>query len=244
MGVRSVGVVIRERLRLAAGVTLLVVVVAAVVGLVVWLGRDDPAACDAPLETRAGQMAQPVGDGSHAVAVLGDSYTQGTGLAGPQVAWPAVLGDRLGTPVVVDGVGSTGFTTRGFCTGAEVTYGERLDDAWADADAVVVQGGVNDALSGRPDDVAAAARDVLAELQDVPTVVVVGPPGVPAAEPADIGAVDAALRQAAEDAGRVYVPLLGENIELLPDRVHPTGAGHQRIADLVAAALQSTGEPQ
>ncbi|WP_155858779.1 SGNH/GDSL hydrolase family protein [Candidatus Blastococcus massiliensis] len=231
----------RERLWVVAGVAL-AVVLAVAVGVVVWLGQDDTADCDAALETRARQMSEPIG--GRTVAVLGDSYTQGTGLAGPEVAWPAALEERLGAPVVIDGVGSTGFTTRGFCTGAEVTYGARLDDDWAEAEVVVVQGGVNDALTGRPDDVAAAAEDVLGELEEVPTVVVVGPPSIPAAEAEELSTVDAALRQAAEDAGRAYVPLLGKDIPLLDDRVHPTEAGHQRIAELVAAALETAGRPQ
>lgn len=227
----------RERLPLVAAIAL--AVLAAGIGLAVWLGREDPADCASTLETRDRQMSEPIDGGT--VAVLGDSYTQGTGLAGPDMAWPAALEQRTGVQVVVDGVGSTGFTTRGFCTGAEVTYGERLDDDWTQAEVVVVQGGVNDALSGRPGEVAASAGDLLAELEDVPTVVVVGPPAVPAAEPADVRAVDAALRQAADDAGRVYVPLVDEAVALLPDQIHPTEVGHQRIAELVATAIGSAG---
>ncbi|WP_212719153.1 hypothetical protein, partial [Blastococcus sp. CCUG 61487] len=78
----------------------------------------------------------------------------------------------------------------------DVTYGERVDDDWIDADTVVVQGGVNDVLAGRPDDVAAAAGDLLAELEDVPTVLLVGPPNLPGADPADLRTVDDALRSA------------------------------------------------
>jgi lysophospholipase L1-like esterase len=37
------------------------------------------------------------------------------------------------------------------------------------------------------------------------------------------------------------VPLLDAGIPILPDRVHPTLAGHQRIAELVAAAIGATG---
>ncbi|TKJ28121.1 SGNH/GDSL hydrolase family protein [Blastococcus sp. CCUG 61487] len=230
----------RGRRWLAVGL----VVAAAGAGFAVWLGRDDGFDCGPLLEDRTRLMGEPFGQGSRTVAALGDSYTLGSGLSGPEAAWPAALTSRLDVSVVVDGVGSTGFTTRGFCPGDDVTYGERVDDDWIDADTVVVQGGVNDVLAGRPDDVAAAAGDLLAELEDVPTVLLVGPPNLPGADPADLRTVDDALRSAADDAGRPYLPLIGAGIELQPDLVHPTAAGQQRIADLVALALAAAGPQQ
>ena len=231
----------RNRLRWVLAALL---AVAVAVGLAVVLRPDPelPDGCDEALATREQQLAEPVTSGDPTIAVLGDSYTQGPGLAGPEEAWPTALGERLGAEVVVDGVGSTGFTTAGLCAPAELTYGQRVDADPPDADVVVVQGGVNDALLGRPDEVAGAAEDLLAELADVPLVVVVGPAAVPTAEASDIATVDAALRQAAGDAGRVYVPLLDAGIELLDDRLHPTASGSQRIAELVAAAI-GTADP-
>lgn len=231
----------RGRLWLAAGVAL-AVLVAAGVGVAVWLGRDDsPSNCAPLLDAREQLMSEPFTSGDRTIDVLGDSYTQGAGLLGPQAAWPSALAMQLEAEVAVDGVGATGFTTRGFCVDEPVAYGERVSTDPPEADTVVVQGGVNDALSGRPEEVAAAAEDLLDSLEDVPTVVVVGPPRIPAAEPARVEAVDAALRQATEQAGRVYVPLLDAGIELLDDQVHPTGSGQWRIAELVAAAIASTG---
>ena len=158
-------------------------------------------------------------------------------LAGPFCGYQLA---RLGAEVVVLGVGGTGFTTRGFCPDNPVAYGERLAADPPDAEVVVVQGSVNDATGGRPEDVGAAADEVLEDLEDVPTVVVVGVPVIPAAEPDDLRTIDDALRAAAEDAGRAYVPLLDEDIAILPDRVHPTVEGQQRIAELVAAAIGTT----
>ena len=226
----------RFRLRLAVGAGLVAVVT---VGLTVafWPDREIPGDCDEVTELRNRLLTEPLTDGNPTIAVLGDSYSQGQGLSGPEEAWPAVLGERLGAEVVLDGVGSTGFTTAGLCAPAEVRFAQRLDADPPDADVVVVQGGVNDAILGRPDEVADAAEDLLGELEDVPLVVVVGPPPVPGAEPSDIGTVDAALRQATEDAGRLYVPLLDAGIELLDDRLHPTVRGQQRIAELVSAAI-------
>jgi hypothetical protein len=78
--------------------------------------------------------------------VLGDSYSLGIGVAGPEVAWPAALGERLGAEVVLGGVGGTGFTTRGFCPENPVLYGERVDADPPDAEVVVVH------WDGAPDD--------------------------------------------------------------------------------------------
>ena len=232
----------RLHLWTAAGVGLLVV---AVVALGVWRSApEEPEAaapCWAVLEAERDLGPGPLTSGSPTIAVLGDSFSLGIGVGGPGVAWPAVLGERLGAEVVVDGVGGTGFTTRGFCPENPVAYGERVDADPPDAEVVVVQGSVNDALGGSPEDVGAAAEDVLRDLEGVPTVVVVGPPVIPAAETADLRVIDAALREATADAGRVYVPLLDADIAILPDRVHPTLAGQQRIAELVAAAIATTG---
>lgn len=230
----------RQRPWIAAGVALLVVG-AASLGVAAGAGRDDAEDCGPAIDARERQLADPVTSGSPTITALGDSYTQGTGLSGLEVAWPTALGERLGAEVVVDGVGATGFTTPGFCPTAPLRYGQRLESDPPDADVVVVQGGVNDSLLGTPDEVGEAAADVLDQLEDVPTVVVVGPPGVPAADAAEIAAIDAALREATDEAGRVYVPLLGAGIDLLDDDVHPTEAGQQRIAELVAAAVETAG---
>jgi lysophospholipase L1-like esterase len=232
----------RLRLWTAMGIGLLVV---AVVAVGVWsAAREDPedvAPCWAVLEAERDLGPGPLTSGSPTIAVLGDSFSLGIGVAGPEEAWPAALGQRLGAEVVVDGVGGTGFTTRGFCPENPVAYGERVDADPPDAEVVVVQGSVNDALGGRPDEVGAAAEELLADLEDVRIVVVVGPAVIPAAETAELQVIDAGLRAAAEDAGRPYVPLLDAGIEILPDRVHPTVAGQQRIGELVAAAIETAG---
>jgi len=235
----------RQRLWIAAAAGLLLVVTA---GLAVALSqeppeREFPGTCDAALELRDRQLTEPLTDGDRTIAVLGDSYSQGQGLAGPEEAWPAVLGERLDAEVVLDGVGSTGFTTAGLCAPAEVSFAQRLAADPPDADVVVVQGGVNDAILGRPDAVADAAADLLEELEDVDTVVVVGPVAVPVADASALAAIDAALRQATDDAGRVYVRLLDAGVALLDDFLHPTVAGQQWIAELVAAEIEAA-DPQ
>ncbi|MGY2127016.1 SGNH/GDSL hydrolase family protein [Blastococcus sp. SYSU DS0617] len=235
----------RQRPWIAAGAALLVVG-AASLGVAdgaaredAGESREDAGECGPAIEAREQRLAEPVTSGSPTITVLGDSYTRGTGLSGPEVAWPTALGERLGAEVVVDGVGATGYTTPGFCMTAPFRYGQRLDSDPPEGDVVVVQGSVNDSLLGTPDEVGAAAADVLEQLEDVPTVVVVGPPRVPAADEAELAVIDAALREATDEAGRVYVPLMDADIELLDDDLHPTEAGQQRIAELVAAAIET-----
>lgn len=230
------------RLYIAAGITLLVVGGVAVGVAVSRLG-EEPVECWAVADAERALGPGPLTSGSPTITALGDSFSLGVGVSGPQEAWPAVLGGQLGAEVVVDGVGATGLTTRGFCPESPITYGERVDRDPPEGEVVVLQGSVNDATGGDPDEVGEAARDLLADLEDVPTVVVVGVPVIPAAELAALRTIDEALRAAAADAGRAYVPLLDEDIEILPDRVHPTVEGQQRIGELVAAAVEAGGAP-
>lgn len=173
------------------------------------------------------------------IAVLGDSYSQGSGLTGGAAdAFPALLSAAVREPVTVDGLGSTGFTTRGYCGDRPVTYGDRLRaDHLVGRRVVIVEGGVNDALTGHPQDVASAAGRILAALKSSPTVIVVGPPAITSASSTAVRAVDAALRKATSSAGRTYVPLIAERITLGADGTHPTREGQQRIADLIRAEV-------
>src|SRR5690242_10402098 len=105
----------RQRLWIAValGVAVLVAAVLAVVatgghgnagtGTTARDERDFPGDCDEALVLRNRQLTEPLTRGDPVIAVLGDSYSQGTGLSGPEVAWPAVLGERLGAEVVLDG---------------------------------------------------------------------------------------------------------------------------------------------
>lgn len=229
----------RKRL-LVAAVALVVVAVAGIVVRDVRANRREDRLCSLLVTQRNDLLAHPFPGGPRSVFVLGDSYAQGAGLrdAGdPSQAWPALVAEQLPATVTVDAAGSTGFTTSGFCDGPWQAYGRRLAGDSVAADAAVVQGGINDALTGDPDGVQRSAAAVLENLADVGAVVVVGPVDAPAADHDRVAAVDSALRQATDAAHRTYVPLIAEQIELGPDRLHPTAAGQQRIAALVAAAL-------
>ncbi len=224
---------------------LLVAIILGVVvaGTLAWDDLRRMRYCTSVTEARHELVSEPITDGDWSLLVVGDSYAQGFGLQeGPTVAWPSRLGQQLGVSVTVDGMGGTGFTTRGYCDGADAwgTYGERLSNGDRPAaDAVVVQGGVNDALTGDATEVGDMAADVLDLLVETPNVVLVGPPEVRGAQDRDLRVIDESLRRAAREAGRSYVSLLSVDLPLLDDGIHPTEAGHQRITTLVARALRA-----
>jgi lysophospholipase L1-like esterase len=182
------------------------------------------------------------------IVVLGDSYSQGHGVLGGRAGgFPALLARGTGRPLYLDGYGSTGFTTRGYCSGRPVTYGERLlpDHLLALRPAtVVVEGGVNDARHGDPRRVGTAAADLLRRLAAVPQVIVVGPAAIPNADPARLAMVDDELTAAARAAGRPYLGLRRYQLPMLPDGIHPTGAGQQTIARLLIPLLSGSPVPE
>ncbi|MBN1093169.1 SGNH/GDSL hydrolase family protein [Blastococcus sp. TML/M2B] len=220
-------------------------VVAAVVvllvagGVALWRAQQEPPLCEGAREARDALLERPFAGGdARSVFVVGDSYSQGTGPDGPDGAWPARLAALARATVTVDGMSSTGYTTGGFCEGEPVTYGDRLaGDDLDGADVLVLQGSVNDGLAGDPDAVRSAAGDLLGEVDDVGRVLLVGPPDIPALEPAQLQTIDRGLADAAGEHGATYLSLLGAGIPIGDDGVHPTDAGQQRIAELVATAL-------
>lgn len=199
------------------------------------------AGCRKAAADHAAGLRVPVSAGAPGlVVVLGDSYSQGAGLPhGPSDAFPALVARETGRTVHLDGFGSTGFTTRGFCAEQPVTYGDRLT---ADhllslqPTTVIVQGGVNDARQGRPAAVRAAAADLLHRLARVPQVVVVGPADVQA-DPGRLTTVDEALAADAAAVGRPYVDLRRVRLPLQADHVHPTREGQAAIAALLVPLL-------
>ncbi len=208
-------------------------------GYLVWRNQPDSELCVAVRTARDDLLHRPFeGSGSRAVLVVGDSYTQGTGIGGPDRTWSAQLAGLAGATVTVDGMSSTGYTTAGFCEGAPDTYGDRLAEHDLAGDtALVLQGSVNDGLVGEPADLRSRAEAALAEADDAGLVVVVGPPAIPALDAAVLETIDQALAAAAQSYDAVYVSLLDQDIPITDDDVHPTAEGQARIALLVAAAL-------
>jgi len=188
------------------------------------------------LQTPSGRGAdKPVTAGSPTVAVLGDSYASGFELQHPRQAWPTQLGRIEHWRVFVDGVAGTGMTNSGLCDQA---YASRVQQVLSyRAQRVIIEVGLNDTASTQAA-VQQATSAVLARLGSVAQVDVVGPPPVPAKAPADLQRTDAALRTATQHAGRHYISALGWQLPYLRDGVHLTPAGHQQLAQLVAAAIR------
>lgn len=186
--------------------------------------------CSAATEQRDRELDAEFGDGAGLTVALTDSYGQGVSLPdGVRDAWPALLED---TTVRVDAFGGTGFVARGYCTSDPVALPERLADAVAmHPDRLIVQGGINDVREGATAaEVAAKATDLLRDAADIRDVIVVGPAAAPSVSTEQVRATDAALRQATEEAGRVYVSLLDAPVQFLPDQLHPTADGQRAIA--------------
>lgn len=172
--------------------------------------------------------------------MLGDSYTAGSAMdSGRQARWPALVADEYGWEPLNFAVGGTGYTNPG-------NSGERFIDrvpdiVAADPDAVIVIGGANDAR-GDPDIFRAAVRDVLEELRSqLPEAkLVVLSSFWRAAPPPQVSRVSVVLREeaAAVDAPFVDVSdLFADGRGIGEDGVHPTDAGHRRIAEFLGPRL-------
>jgi acyl-CoA thioesterase-1 len=166
------------------------------------------------------------------IAVIGDSWSQGTDLADPAGSWPS----RLQGTVVVDGFGGSGFTIAASpCR--DVAFPLRVDRALATGpDLVVVQGGLND-FDVSDSVVRQGVEQTLRRLEGQ-QVVVVGPAAAPR-RAAGAARVDALLAQATADAGVPYIRTSGWELEYLSDRLHLTPEGHAAFGDAVQAELSA-----
>lgn len=222
-------------------------------------------ACDASQGAVPGQSAAPTGAAAlpgtpgpterpstelpadPRVAVLGDSYTVGVGASGP--GYVDGLAAQTGWTVVGDGESGTGYVNVGEEPGASV-YGDRVADVVAEApDLVIVQGSTND-LGRTPVEVGRAASAVYAALAaGLPdaVVVVVGPLAPPAVDAVAVAALRDALVDASGRAGLLFIdPLAAGWLQppdgfFIADGLHPSDAGHQRLADELVAALRRLG---
>lgn len=174
------------------------------------------------------------------VLFLGDSLSAGLHLPADE-AFPAVLEQRLaaaGQPFELLNAGVSGDTTAGGLA--------RLD--WLlrqDPDLVVVELGANDGLRG----VSLAAvesnlRKIIARLQerDLP-VLLLGMQLPPNYGATYAGGFADLYRTVADDTGVHFVPFFLEGVAgdpklNLPDGIHPTTEGHERIADNLEALMK------
>ncbi|WP_379569336.1 SGNH/GDSL hydrolase family protein [Nonomuraea mangrovi] len=191
------------------------------------------------------QKAVPV------IMFVGDSFTVGSGPVRTWETYATETARRLGWQPVVAGAGGTGFVNQGRVGRTfEQSYVAEL--AWRPApDLLVISGGHNDRRWTGPTVRQAAARLVWSVKAHWPDtrIVMIGPIWMDGA-PRQAYVVRDAL---AEVAGRERVTFLdplkqrwtsgGRAAVLLPDGVHPTAAGHVRLAQWLVSALRATPVP-
>ena len=166
------------------------------------------------------------------VAVIGDSYSQGLGLADPRQSWPS----RLEGTVVVDGFAGSGFSDAASPCRDEAYYHRVTRALAADPGLVVLQGGLNEYdVPGTEirQGLAKALRGLSGQ-----RVVMVGPPTAPRRADA-VARVDALLAEVARRHDIPYVQTSSWALEYLPDRLHLTAAGHTAFGDGVEQALEA-----
>ncbi|NMO90623.1 SGNH/GDSL hydrolase family protein [Actinomycetospora sp. TBRC 11914] len=220
-----------------------VVVLAVLGGLVVVTAADSRAAA----EVHAAPPPRAAAASPAVLGVIGDSFAAGTGEVAGR-GFPVVLAERVGWRATTTAVPGTGYVAH---PGGTRPYdGQVAAMVAARPSVLVVEGSQNDGHSD-PGQVGAAATALYVRLhRELPgtKVVVVGPVASNSAQAAALAGVDAAVGDAARAAGLPYVDAIGEGwftdaqASLIgPDHIHPTTAGHARIADLLGADLVRLG---
>lgn len=203
-----------------------------------------------PATATSEARAQPSTPALPKVVFLGDSLSAGLHLPAEQ-AFPAVLARRLAAdkrPFQLINAGVSGDTTAGGL--------RRIDWLLKQAPAiVVVELGANDGLRGIPAaSVAENLRGIVTKAQARGArVLLLGmriPPSYGAAYAEEFAAI---YPRVAEQTGAAWVPFFMEGVagvpeRNLPDGLHPTRAGHERLADNLTVPLAAllkavTGTP-
>ncbi|MCD2196653.1 SGNH/GDSL hydrolase family protein [Actinomycetospora endophytica] len=215
--------------------------------LVVRVNADVRAAAEvhpAPVAATAAVGTRPM------LGVIGDSFAAGTVIGGAGgTGFPMMIADRVGWRWGTTAVGGTGYVAHP--AGTLPYEAEQVERMVAAQPAVlVVEGSQNDG-SAAPAAVGTAADAMFARLErELPRtrIVVVGPVASNSRQAAALAGVDAAVGSSARRAGLPYVDALAEGwftdaqaALIGSDHIHPTTAGHARIADLLGADLARLG---
>lgn len=189
------------------------------------------------------------------VAVIGDSYSQGTGAGSPAMGWVSRLAQNQTWNVTNLAKGGTGYFTSVTANAKAAcgddycpSYAEVIDKAKAASPSLVlVAGGRNDAKVD-PASESAAVEDFYKSLRAaVPDakIVAFNPLWDDEAAPAALGAIAQDVRSSVESVGGVYLdasqPLASHPELIAPDGIHPNPAGHAAIFEANLKALQSAG---
>jgi lysophospholipase L1-like esterase len=202
----------------------------------------------------------PVVASTPVVMFLGDSYTVGERGRRPEDTYAAATARLLGWQPVLAGRGGTGFMAG---SRIQQAFGTLFEDqlGWRPApDLLIVSGGHND-WAYPPQQVAAAAHDVLGRARKrwpAARIAVVGPLWGNQAPPKSALAVRDALRQVAQQLGVPFIDPIAERWitgnrrqgtgnavrYIRMDGTHPTDQGHRYLAARLAADLKRHGLDQ
>lgn len=216
-----------------------------VVGLLAFAGLLPSALHRGAAPTAAGSVpAASAAPQSVKVAFLGDSYMGGTPQdSGPAARWPALVAGPRGWKMLNFAEAGTGYTTAGPQAGAS-RFIDRVPSIVAAAPAMVIVGGGANDVQASADAFRTAAGEVLQALAaGLPKArLVVLSPFWRAAPPPPVIAERDILRNQAAALGAVFIDVSGIFSNAAPgligaDGVHPTDAGHARIARLLKARL-------
>ncbi|WP_165820979.1 SGNH/GDSL hydrolase family protein [Nocardioides gansuensis] len=215
-----------------------VVVALLVVSVLVQLGTAHLSRARAAEQSRcarhaadADRRAALVTGSGRRVVVIGDSWSVGLGLRDLSASWPT----RLPGEVHVAGFSGSGFSRTASPCG-DRSYAARARRVVADADLVVVEGGLNDHDRSTAAITVGFLRLMRALAGLGQEVVVVGPAPAPARRSA-VPRVDHLLAALSGAHGVRYVSAADWELPYLPDRLHLTAEGHARFGELVAEQL-------
>lgn len=179
-----------------------------------------------------------------AIVFLGTSLTAGYGLSDPELAFPGLIQDRLdaeGLEYQVVNAGVSGDTSAGGLARLEYALHDRLD-------VLVLELGANDGLRGLDVDAMRANLDsILTRTRAAypeARFVVAGMEAPPNLGRRYTDAFRAVFPELARRHDAVLVPFLLDGVAGDPglnqgDGIHPTAEGHERVADVVWAALNA-----
>lgn len=204
--------------------------------------REEPAAPPPPIATSspATRAAEPSADGRPRVAFLGDSLTAGYGLEAEQ-AFPAIVGQLLAgeaMPIHVLNAGVSGDTTAGGLRRIDWVLRQKPD-------IVVIGLGGNDGLRALPPTESEEnLRKIVQKSRDAgASVLLLGMLIPPNYGPEYVAQFREVYPRLAKELNVPLVPFLLEGVGgdpklNLPDGIHPTAEGHQRIARTVLPYLK------
>lgn len=192
----------------------------------------------------------PVAQGPE-VAVIGDSYTNGSDMGGNDAAnWAVLAGAQLrktdpSVSVTRKGLSGSGYVNRGQ---SGKVFGEAVPTTFTPAtDVAVFFGSINDFSQPLPEVEAAAGSAFAATKKVAPEaqLLVIGPAWPMGEAPGEILAIRDALARATKASGGTFVDPIAERwLTDKPnligrDEVHPTDEGHAYLASLIAPHIQA-----